>query len=127
MYLDTCFRELAQPLPPLRPIDNQLRLVSGELARRLLVLPSVDTRPGMCTASAFLKDITQGLHAYSSELAQQLLVSPRARGNSRQKFVASHPCCAAGELRLHEQTVRMSVHGVRTDSPHALMHGPTQE
>ena len=47
--------------------------------------------------------------------------------NQRQKFVVSHPDCAAGDLQLHERTVRMRVHGVRTDSLRALMRRPTQE
>ena len=47
--------------------------------------------------------------------------------NQRQKFVASHRDCAAGDLQLHERTIRMRVHGVRTDSLRALMRRPTQE
>ena len=73
------------------------------------------------------KHITQVLHAHSRELAQHLSASPRARGKSRQKLVASHPDCAAGELQLHKRTVRMRVHGVRIDPLCALMHVLTQE
>ena len=51
MYLHTCFGELAQHLPALRPIDNRLQLVSVELARRLPALPPVDTRPQLCTCT----------------------------------------------------------------------------
>ena len=53
MYLHTCFGKLAQHLPALRPIDNQLRLslVSVELARRLPTLPPVDTRLQSCTCT----------------------------------------------------------------------------
>ena len=47
--------------------------------------------------------------------------------NQRQKFVVSHPDCAAGDLQLHERTVRMRVHGVGTDSLRALTRRPTQE
>ena len=58
-------------------------------------------------------------------LGWQLKSACRARGRSRQKFVVSHPDCAARELRLHARTVRMRVHGVRTDPLRALMHKPT--
>ena len=51
MYLHTCFGELAQHLPALRPIDNRLQLVSVELARHLPALPPVDTRPQLCTCT----------------------------------------------------------------------------
>ena len=51
MYLHTCFGELAQHLPALRPIDNRLQLVLVELARRLPALPPVDTRPQLCTCT----------------------------------------------------------------------------
>ena len=65
---------------------------------------------------AFLKNITQVLHANLSMLAQHLPALPRARGRSWQKFVASHPDYAAGGSRLLERTVnaRACVHGVRT-------------
>ena len=52
---------------------------------------------------------------------------PEHAENQRQKFVVSHPDCAAGDLQLHERTVRMRVHGVGTDSLRALMRRPTQE
>ena len=51
MYLHTCFGELVQHLPALRPIDNRLQLVSVQLARRLPALPTVDTRPQLCTCT----------------------------------------------------------------------------
>ena len=61
------------------------------------------------------------LHEYWSKLAQHLPVSPRARGKSKAAV------CAAGDLLLHERTVRMRVHRVRTDSLRALMRRQTQE
>ena len=49
MYLHTCFGELAQHLPALRPIENRLQLVLVELARRLPAFSPFDTRPRPCT------------------------------------------------------------------------------
>ena len=46
---------------------------------------------------------------------------------TKAEVVASHPDCAAGDLQLHKRTLRMRVHGVRTDSFRALMRRPTQE
>ena len=100
-------RALAQDLLALRPIDDRLRLVSGERSHRLLALSPVDNRaPDVCSAPAFLENITQVLHAYLSELAQHLPMLPRARGRSWPNFVASHPDYAAGGSRLHKRTVR---------------------
>ena len=69
MYLYTCFGELAQPLPALRPVDNRFWLVLSDMGQHQPALPFVDNRPRMRTASAFFKNITQVLHAYLSKRA----------------------------------------------------------
>ena len=61
MYLHTCFGELAQHLPALRPVGNRPRLVSGELYRRCLLLT---TGPSCVPA------------AYEGELAHCLTTLP---------------------------------------------------
>ena len=104
--------------------------MSGEPASHQPALPPVDNQPRMWTASAFLKLTTQVLHEYLSNLPSwhsTYRCHLEHAENQRQKFVVSHPDCAAGDLQLHERTVRMRVRGVGADSLRALMRRPTQE